>query len=132
MESILAINHDDVIIGDPSTLKTFKDLIESLEDGKLEADATEILHNIVRDLNHALTIGVKAKGEISLTIKMVADRGIIETVSDIKVKTPPPTRIRSMLYVANGRFLATRHPGQLEMPLRSVTAAAPEMRVVRD
>ena len=120
-------------IGTPpeGALKGFIDILAAAEDGQLVKDISEATADMVRDLNDQMLIGRVAEGSVTITLNLKADRGIIELTGTYKVKTPPEPRGRSVLYIANAGFLATRDPRQSALVVRSVDGQTrPELRAV--
>ena len=114
----------------PESIRNVSQLIGALEEGQFNADASSKLEDIVRLLNDALHLDRKVSAKLTVTVNLTADRGVIEVTGDIKTKPPPDVRRRTMLYVANARFLSKRDPKQGELGLRTLPADAPELRAV--
>ena len=114
----------------PDSIRNFSQLVGALEEGQLNTDASQKLEEIVRLLNEAIHMDRKVTAGITVSIRMTADRGLIEVTGDVKTKLPPDVRRRTMLYVTNSRFLSKRDPHQSELPLRTVSSDVPEMRIV--
>lgn len=114
----------------PESIRNVSQLIGALEEGQFNADASSKLEDIVRLLNDALHLDRKVSAKLTVTVNLTADRGVIEVTGDIKTKLPPDVRRRTMLYVANARFLSKRDPKQGELGLRTLPADAPELRAV--
>lgn len=108
--------------------QNFAQLLAAIEGGSLNADATDGMHRLTRELHDMMLLGRAASGSITVKIRFKADRGLIETTADIGVKHPPTIRGRTMLYVANGAYLSKRDPNQPDLPFRTVDGPVPELR----
>jgi hypothetical protein len=115
-------------------------LLQSLEDGQLLEDlSTNVLELNTKLTKHAEAVG-KAKGEIRLTLKFVADQGgTVSIDSDITIKEPKALRARTVLWTTKSGHLSSENPKQTKLPLREVdrpaaardvAVAAPETRSV--
>ena len=66
--------------------------------------------------------------QITIKIKLEADRGAVELTGAYSVKAPPEPRMRgSLLYIANSGFLSARDPRQSAMTIRSIDGQRPEI-----
>ena len=116
----------------PWVLRSFSQLVAGLEDGTLDNDISEQLEGIVRRLNQSNRNGVKDTAAISLTITLMADRGVIGVHASYKTKTKDPARRLSLMFVdPSGGALSTRNPDQRELPLRTVDDGRPDASAVR-
>ncbi len=114
----------------PDAIRNFSQLVASLEDGQLNTDASTKLEELVRVLNDALHAGQKVSAGLTVSVKMTADRGLIEVTADIKTKLPPDVRRRTMLFITNSRFLSKRDPHQPDLPFRTVAVGPGPLRDV--
>jgi hypothetical protein len=101
-------------------IKNFSTLLTNLEDGTLNADLSNDLENVVRDLQEAIDQGAKRKVAVSVTIEFTADRGVIEVSGKYKVKAPDKTRRRTLMFVHAGKFLSRQDDRQGDLPLRTI------------
>lgn len=101
----------------------FAPLLTALEEGALHEDASVQLRDLNRKLMlHAEQFG-KAKGSITIVIKLSAARGgSVDVDGDVTTKTPKPIRSRSVMWFTQGANLTGKNPRQQELPLRDVSA----------
>lgn len=102
-------------------IKNFSTLIGTLEEGKLNSDISARLEDAVRELQERLDRQVKGKVTIDVKINLVADRGVIEVTGDYKVKMPPESRHRTLMFVHAGRFLSRQDERQGNLELKAVS-----------
>ncbi len=102
-------------------IKNFNTLLGSLEDGQLNSDLSDDLEDSVRDLQEAIDRGVKRKISVTVTINLIADRGVIEVSGDYKVKKPAKTRTRTLMFVHAGKYLSRQDDRQGDLPLRAIS-----------
>jgi hypothetical protein len=99
-------------------IKNFNTLLGRLEDGELNSDLSNDLENVVRDLQEAIDRGAKRKVDVTVTISLTADRGVVEVSGSYKIKQPAKTRRRTLMFVHAGRFLSRQDDKQPDLPLR--------------
>lgn len=121
-------------IGTPpeGAITSFVTLLATVEEGQLAKDVTASTEALVRALNDNMLLSRKASGTITIKLKLTADRGMIELTGDYACKMPKETRGRTMLYVANAGFLATRDLRQGALKLRHADGEKPVLRAVTD
>lgn len=122
--------NDDGLTSGPEAFQNFSTLLTGIEDGRLNADISMDLENLVRDLNERIAMGVKGAGTVSITIKLLANQGVIEVTGDYKIKAPKMPRGRSIFHIAGGKFLSRKDPRQGDLPLRAVEQHAAPMRTL--
>jgi hypothetical protein len=104
--------------------RAYSDLIEELDCGQTNTDATRQLSEVIDALNAAAQRTGKAKGSLTLTLSFeAASNGRIEIESAIKAKLPAPPKARETRWVGDGGALLNADPRQETLPLRS--AATP-------
>ncbi len=101
-------------------IKNFSTLLVNLEEGQLNNDLSDELENAVRELQEAIDRGVKRKVVVTVAIELSADRGVIEVSGQYKVKVPPKTRRRTLMFVHAGKYLSRQDDRQGDLPLRTV------------
>ncbi len=111
---------DDGSTPGPEAFQSFAVLVTGVEDGQLNADITGELEDVLRSLNECIYQGTKGSATITVTVNLLANKGVIEVTGDYKVKMPKKSRGRSIFHIAGGRFLSRKDPRQPDLPLRSV------------
>lgn len=115
-------------------MATFTEFVAQLEDGQVQADATDQLKELVEAMHRrAETTGGKPKGKLTLTVDLKLDDGVFEVNANIAVKAPTAVRRRSILYRAPDGGLSANNPRQLDLgitgPPKDVsTRAAGQLR----
>jgi hypothetical protein len=110
-------------MADGGNVRGFGQLLQSLEDGQLLVDLGDKLQEMNDKLaKQADNVG-KAKGELTLKLKLTCDSqgGTVMIDSEIVVKEPKAPRGRSVFWMAKGNILANENPRQTKLPLREVT-----------
>lgn len=106
--------------------RSYAVLLSSLEDGQLLVDLSTKLHELNNKLALAAENVGKAKGELTLKLKLSADAGgTVQVDGEILCKEPKPGRARSVLWLSKGNNLVSENPRQTKLPLREVPGAGP-------
>lgn len=121
---------DDGLTPGPDAFQSFNMLIAGIEEGQFNTDISNELQDLVRDLNERIGLGIKGVGTVTVTINLLANKGVIEVTGDFKVKVPKMPRGRSIFHIAGGRFLSRRDPRQPDLPLRAVEQTQTPMRTL--
>jgi hypothetical protein len=102
-------------------VRKFAALIDSLEDGRLDAELSLKLHELnTKIARQAEELG-KAKGEIKLTLKLEAESGgTMQIAADWSIKEPKPQRVRSVMWLTAKSHLTAANPKQQKLPLAEV------------
>ena len=104
-------------------IRSFGALIQNLEDGQLLNDLGDKLLELNGKLAKQSAIVGKAKGELTLNIKLAADQGgAVQVDAEITMKEPKSPRARSVLWLTKDNRLANENPRQTKLPLREVPA----------
>ncbi len=112
---------DGPLTAGPDAIYNAAQLLTTLEEGQFNADLSSEIEDLARDLHARIEAGTKGAGEITIKIKLTADKGVLEVTADYKIKSPPVARRRTIMHIAGGRFLSRRDPRQPELPLRTVS-----------
>jgi len=97
-------------------IRTFALFLQALEDGRLHADLTEKLNDLVGDLsNYVLNYGGVPEATISLKFKVKLTKGVFEVMPAIEFKTPTAPRDRTILWATPDNNLTQANPRQQEM-----------------
>lgn len=109
-------------MSDPS-LRTFSTFLAAVEDGKLHADLTDVLRDIVAGLNdlRAEHGGGKYTGGMKLDITFTLDNGVMEVNTKIDTKMPKPARPKAIMWVTPENMLSASNPKQPSL-FRDATA----------
>ena len=103
-------------------LRGFGQLLQNLEDGQLLVDLGDKLQRLNDELSKQAENVGKAKGELTLKLKLSCDQGgTVMIDSDIVVKEPKAPRARTVCWMTKGNVLANENPKQTKLPLREVT-----------
>jgi hypothetical protein len=110
-------------------IKSYGLLLQNLEDGQLLNDLTDKLVELNGKLAKQSAAVGKAKGELTLKIKLASDQGgTVQIDAEITMKEPKPPRARSVLWMAKDNNLANENPRQTKLPLRE----APKPKEARE
>jgi len=112
---------------------TFADLIRSLGSGRFHDEATEGLSMLVKEMTRvAESSGGKPKGQLTLTIKLQLDRGVMDLDPSITIKTPATVRARTLMYPsADGRLTRNdTRQGMLELEAAKDVSTVTDIRSV--
>lgn len=102
-------------------VRKFVALVDSLENGRLEAELSERLHELCTKIARQAEDTGKAKGELRLTLKLSGDSGgTMQIDADIVVKEPKPRRERSVMWLTAKSHLTVANPKQQKLPLTEV------------
>lgn len=116
----------------PAAARTFTTFLGEVEDGRLAGELTEQLRELVGGLRrYEQHAGGKPKGKLVLTLNVKLDGGIYEVVGDVKIATPKPPRMRSIMYATRGDDLSAQNPRQLELGVEARTVATEQPAAVR-
>jgi len=117
-------------MNDTPQLRNFGQVLQSLEDGQLIADLTDKLQELNGKLARQAEARGKAKGEIVLKLKLLADEGgTVQIDGEIVCKEPKAARARSVLWLTKENTLAGSNPKQMSLPVRDVSAGVPAAAV---
>ena len=110
--------------------RSFAAFIAEIEKGALNDDLSTELQRLVATLrDHLAASGGKvAKGALTLTLNLTLDRGLIELVPAIKIKTPDTRRDRAIYWPTDGDNLSPQNPNQLALPGLRAVSPEPEIR----
>lgn len=106
----------------------FADFLRDVESGRLHADATQQLKELVHEMRQlALATGGKPKGKVMIVLDVKLDGGVFEVLGDVRVTSPKQPRERSIFYATRGDQLSVVNPAQQELaietgPPKDVTA----------
>src|SRR6185312_153389 len=93
-------------MNDTPQLRNFGQVLQSLEDGQLIADLTDKLQELNGKLARQAEARGKAKGEIVLKLKLLADEGgTVQIDGEIVCKEPKAARARSVLWLTKENTL---------------------------
>lgn len=99
--------------------RTFGTLLGEVEDGRLHAELTDKLRDLVASLSEIP--GGKGSGSLSVTLTLKMDQGIVEIVPEVKLKTPKAARGRSLFWATPENNLTRNNPNQPDLPFRDVS-----------
>jgi hypothetical protein len=117
----------------PDIARTFAAFLAMVEDGRLAADLSDGLSELVGELHNAAREGNgKAKGQITIALGFKLEGGVIEVAGDCKIAKPKAPRSRSIFWATPENNLTRQNPRQGNLFPRDVTgpAAAGEVRTV--
>lgn len=100
--------------------RDFQDVLTDLDEGKVHAQLTEKLPEIVR----AVMATGKA-GALSLTLSVTRENRMVVVKADVKTKTPQPATESTLFYTSEDGVLRRDDPKQPALrgvPLRPPTA----------
>ena len=110
---------------DDEGAKAFGKLITEWEDGELHSDLSKELLVLNGKLREHAKLRGKAKGELTLTVKLDCDEyGVMGVATSYKVKAPTPPRRKTTMWLTPGGNLSTANPKQVLLPLRDVSVPA--------
>jgi len=105
--------------------KAFSNLLAGFEDGQLHSDLSKDLMKLNAQLREHAKLRGKAKGEITLSIKLDADEyEVVTLTTSYKVKAPIPPRRKTTMWLTPGGNLSPANPKQTVLPLRDVSVPA--------
>lgn len=109
--------------------RSFSTLLSALEEGRVHADATNAVQEIVAEL-HNLRVdnGGKPKGKLVITLDFEFDGELFGVAGEVTVKLPKRARRRAMLYATEDNNLTARNPKQRELGLKTVNRDQTETR----
>lgn len=113
------------------TIKNFAQFLQSLEDGRLNADLTAQLKHIAEELTlHADSHG-KASGALKIAIAFKLTDGVFEIGVKFETKLPEAPRGRSIYWLTGDCNLTPQNPRQMQMfgPIRDAAPSAGEGEV---
>lgn len=120
---------------EPEGARGFAHLLYQLNEGAFHSEVSEVLQKLNSELlDQAVSAGGKAKGEITITLKLdVEDSGIVRVHPDVKVKSPKPKRRSQVMWLNKGNNLVPENPKQQSLPgLREVPNNTTQARDVSD
>lgn len=99
---------------------TFDELVNEIDSGALNAEASALLRDLVERLNAHAQQNSKAKGELTLKIKFDAtSNGRVEITGEATGKFPAPPRTRETRWIGPKGDLLAADPRQEALPLRT-------------
>lgn len=104
-------------------VRPFDATLRALSDGAVHSDLSSELHKLVGELEEmAINSGGKpVKGALTLVLGVtVSANGSAVIHADVKVKTPKPTRLPSVLFITKGGNLSVDNQRQTKLPLHEV------------
>ncbi|MDQ1079720.1 hypothetical protein [Pseudoroseomonas cervicalis] len=113
----------DELIGDPSLLRNFGQVMAALEEGRFNRDITDAFRELIGTLTD--NPSGKAKGKLALQIAVSIDNGIVEIAGDFKVTAPKLVRGYSVFWPTPEGNLMRRNPNEPELPLSDVIVPSP-------
>jgi len=102
-------------------VSTLSSLLGSLQQGELDADASNQLREIVAALHGAHG---KPKAKMTITLDFELDSGVINISGDYAVKLPRRARGRTIFWATPENNLSRQDPRQAEMAFRDVSLPA--------
>jgi hypothetical protein len=109
----------------------FNTMIAAQEDGKLHADLTSEVREIVQTLKLlAEASGGTYSAALSLNLSFKLDGGAIEVKAETKKTMPKARRSRTIYWATDDNSLTRKNPAQIDMPFRDVNA--PKVRDLVD
>lgn len=115
-----------------TTLKSFAMFLQSLEDGKLNADLSAELKRIAEELTeHADNFG-KASGKLKLAFDFKLDNGVFQIGVKTETVLPEAPRMKSILWMTGDHEFTAVNPRQMQLfaPVRAVGGGDGEVRAV--
>jgi hypothetical protein len=107
--------------------KAFGVIFSQLEDGQLSLDATTRLAELCAELSRQADATGKAKGTLTLKLKITAERGgVVDIDADVAIVKPKLPRHRSVMWVNPKGALSNENPKQLSLGVRDVSRPAEE------
>ncbi|KZL17519.1 hypothetical protein ACQU0X_14715 [Pseudovibrio ascidiaceicola] len=95
--------------------RSFADLLQSLEDGELQRDATIKMEEVASAITaHVEQHGGNPEASINLKIKFKAKKGIVEVTPQLTSTVPQPPRAGSILWPTGNGF-SPQNPQQMHM-----------------
>lgn len=111
-------------------IRSFALLLQGLEDGDLQSELTAKLKKLTLELVKQASAAGKAKGALTLKLKLIADNGgTVSIDGDVIIVEPKPLRSRTMMWVDKGGVLLAANPKQTLLPLKEVPAPKPTREV---
>lgn len=113
--------------------KTFGQLVETLDGGKLGPDVNDALIDLTATLqNHVLDYGGKPAGTITVKLGMKLVDGVMEIVPTLTVKKPEIPRGKALRWATPGNLLTPVNPDQASMDFtpRTVIPATTESKII--
>lgn len=106
-------------------INSFDAFVRTLEFGKVAADGSDMIRDIVAAIEEAEATGQKPVAELTLKVKFKKDGGVIEMQADLTSKLPKRVRTRTLAYATPDNNLTLDNPKQMELGLREIPAAPP-------
>lgn len=118
-------------ISESVPLRGFAMLLTQIDEGRLHAELSDELKRVSSELHRwAVNNGGLAKGSVSLTLVMAADANDTITIrGEVKTKTPPEPKGRTVTWLGPDNELHLSNPKQLKLGVREVPAPAPTREV---
>jgi hypothetical protein len=109
----------------------FGPFLSRIDDGRVYDDLGEQLQKLCGELDQYAQNFGKAKGELSVNLKLsVEANGVVSVVVDVKTKAPKVTRPKSIFWLTKGNNLSPENPRQQKLPLREVAPVAAPVEAV--
>ena len=103
--------------------RSFAVLLQGIGDGDLNAELSETLTDVNKNLAARADEFGKAKGTLTLTLAIEIDRdGVVTLTPDVKTKLPKPARKNGRYWLTAGNNLSPENPKQTKLNLRKVPA----------
>lgn len=113
--------------------RSFAVLLTKLRDGEVEAELSEALQKMGKQLAELAYETGKSSGALTLTLSFKADRdGTVDVIADVKLKEPKKKQGRGVFWLTPHGNFAAENPRQTTLPLRPVPAAEPTRDVGGD
>jgi hypothetical protein len=115
-----------------SRLRAFSALIGQIDNGRLHADISSEIEDLVAEMQNVAGGHVATKGKISLSLDLKYDpkTGMFEIGGDYKVSSPKEPRGRSVFWATSQNVLTLDNPRQQQMFPRDVNTARGEAKSV--
>lgn len=111
--------------------RSFTAFLRSVDGGSFEVELAEEMYKLNGMLAQIASQNGKAKGEITIKLKLEHDpKGRVDISTDVAVKTPKVARSKSVMWVTRGGNLSDKNPKQADLPFRDVNAKAEPARDV--
>lgn len=98
------------------TMNNFSQFLQSLEDGDIHRELSELLPKIAAELtNHMIEFGGKPKGKLSLSVDFKLDGGVFEITAKLDHTLPKPPRGKTVLWTDGKNRFTAANPKQMQM-----------------
>lgn len=112
-----------------SKINNFSQLVNDLEGGQFNADASEMLQSAIEALtNSVLESGAKkAKAEMALKFEIVLDSGNVFILGSMASKLPVKPRGSSVFWTTKDNLLSKDNPHQPRLPFETINGGKKEV-----